>query len=246
MPQFRDELHEKIVREVLCRWWYCMPDWPPPTDWSTELKRRKYREVQVHEWEAVEDVVDGLRKVYAIGHYPGLFRNIEGEIVDCRPQESCPSYNNMARKDKKELLTLLSKAFANQIASLVHSGCPHGEDDKKLKAALEKRHAQTTAAVKKYGGQVTEIPKVPEFPCTAAPAKQGPKGTPAKSPESKTPSVKASPAASASASAKKAPSPPEKASPPTATKSATPKAETPAATEGKSETPSLPVESQPS
>jgi hypothetical protein len=235
VPAPQDEFHEKCIREVLCRWWYCMPDWPPPLDWPAVLKSKGYREVQVHEWEASEDLVDGFRKAYPIGHYPGLFRNAKGDIVDCRPQESCPSFNNMCRKSKSELLTLLSCAFANQVAALEQSGCPHGKDDEKLKEALIKRHGSVNGAIKKYGGTPTlTIPTVPDFPCVAAPAKQGAKpGTPAKSPESKTPTAKASPAASASA--KKASSP--AASPPKATDSATPAA---------GESAPLPVESQPS
>jgi len=180
-----DEFHEKVVKEVLCRWWYCLPDWPPPLDWATELKTLGYREVQVHEWEAVEEVADGLRKVYPIGHYPGLFRNPDGKIVDCRPKDSCPSYNNMVSKSTPELLTLLSSAFANQIASLVKSGFPHGKDDEKLKDALQKRHEHVNSAIGKYGGKpTTKIPDVPEFPRTATPGEAKPAKPVAASPAS--------------------------------------------------------------
>jgi hypothetical protein len=231
----KSEFHEKLVREVLCRWWYCMPDWPPALDWKAELKTRKYREVQVHEWEASEEEVDGFKKVYPIGNYPGLFRNVKGEIVDCRPKESCPSYNNFLKKDIPELLTLLSRAYANQIASLVASGCPAGKDDEKLRDALIKRHEQANATMQKKGGTPTlKVPAVPEYPCVGAPAKQGAKGTPAKSPESKTPTAKGSPPATASP--KKAPSPA-----PSSVK--TPATDTPVKSEPAPGT--LPVESQP-
>merc|ERR1711869_28659 len=89
-----DESKDELVTECLCRWWYALPDWPPPMDWAAELEKQDLRQVAIEKWEDEADVVDGKSKVYAIGHYPGLFRDHTGQIRDLRPQDSCPSRNN--------------------------------------------------------------------------------------------------------------------------------------------------------
>jgi hypothetical protein len=155
-PRRVDDVTERLAREVLCRWWYGLPDWPPPLDWRAELRKRGYREVDIPAWEDADDPDgDGLRKAYAIGHYPGLFRNAEGKLLDLRPQESCPCYNNMVRKSKGELAELLAKCYANQIVHLTDS-----KDDQRLREKLKKRLEETNKAAVKWGMKPSEIPKV--------------------------------------------------------------------------------------
>ena len=53
---------EQLVVDLLCRWCYVIPVWPEP-----ELKRRKLRRVEIHEWEWVADGDDeGREKVYEL------------------------------------------------------------------------------------------------------------------------------------------------------------------------------------
>merc|ERR1719152_71685 len=133
------ERQKELVTSVLVRWWYALPDWPPPLDWKALLKARGYREVSIPAWEDEDDVEDGLRKCHAIGSFPGLFRNAEGKVVDCRPMDSCPCFNTMATKSRKELLELLVKALKGQMDAL-----PKTVHEEKLRKDLKQKldHAE--------------------------------------------------------------------------------------------------------
>jgi len=115
---------EQVVVDLLCRWWYAMDDWPPndPKYYEDELAKRNLRRVSVQEWEWVADTDDkGRSKVYELSQFKGIFRRADGEKVDLRPMETCPSYTNFMKKDLPELYSLLVKAYENQIKDLVNS-----------------------------------------------------------------------------------------------------------------------------
>ena len=76
-----------LVHEILKRWWYCMPDWPPKDDdYAKKLQKRNLREVLLEEWRISPEEVDGKRKVYQIPGYQGLFRdsNVINQSLSCR------------------------------------------------------------------------------------------------------------------------------------------------------------------
>jgi len=101
-----------------------MPEWPPADAawYDPELAKRSLRRVSIQEWEWVPDVDDkGLHKCYELGQFKGVFRKGDGDPVDMRPQDTCPSYNNMMRKDLPELYSLLVKAYEGQIKDLGNS-----------------------------------------------------------------------------------------------------------------------------
>lgn len=58
---------------------------------------------------------EGKIKVYEIEHFPGKFRDSKNLEYDLRPMETCPSFNNFAKKDKHELQQLLMKAYEQQL-----------------------------------------------------------------------------------------------------------------------------------
>jgi hypothetical protein len=112
---------EQVVVDLLCRWWYALPDWPPndPGYYKEELEKRKLRKVSIQEWEWVAEEDDkGRHKVYELTQFKGIFRTSDGEKVDLRPMDSCPSFNNMVRKDLPELYSLLVTAYENQLKDL--------------------------------------------------------------------------------------------------------------------------------
>jgi len=115
---------EQIVVDLLCRWWYAMPEWPPtdPAFYEAKLKENKLRRVSIQEWEWVPDVDDhGNAKVYELTQFRGIFRKADGDPVDIRPMGTCPSYENMMKKDIAELYTLLVKAYEEQLKDLANS-----------------------------------------------------------------------------------------------------------------------------
>lgn len=115
---------ERVVAELLCRWWYALPEWPPQDEkyYEEKLQEKGLRKVKVELWEWVpEHDESGRRKVYELTQYKGLFRNSAGDGIDLRPQETCPCFNNLMKKDLIELQDLLVKAYENQYKDLDNS-----------------------------------------------------------------------------------------------------------------------------
>jgi len=75
----------------------------------------------------------GRHKVYALSQFKGVFRKGDGEMVDIRPMDSCPSFNNFMKKDLPELYSMLVVAYEAQIKDLANSAY----DEKVLEAQLK-------------------------------------------------------------------------------------------------------------
>jgi len=138
---------EQVVVDLLCRWWYCIGDWPPndPAFYTAELKKKSLRRVSIQEWEWVPELDEkGLAKVYELSQFKGVYRKGDGEMVDIRPMETCPSYNNFMKKDLPELYGMLVTAYETQIKELNNSKYYEKSLDAILKTGLtrirEKAH----------------------------------------------------------------------------------------------------------
>jgi len=121
-PQVKKVVKSKdvLVYEVLKRWWYCVPDWPPVGyNYSNDLAEKQLRKVDQRYWR-IEPEIDatGFRKVYEVPSFPGVFRTSKGETIDLRPHDTCPSYENFKKKSILELCELLVTALRNQIEAL--------------------------------------------------------------------------------------------------------------------------------
>ncbi|EER11648.1 uncharacterized apicomplexan-specific serine rich low complexity protein, putative [Perkinsus marinus ATCC 50983] len=111
---------EQLVSEVLCRWWYAMPPWPPlDYDYEKELNRRGFRIVTLQDWEEEADLdKEGRAKVYALSQFPGIYRAYDRRLIDVRPNEGKPSFNNLMNSTTDKLKALLREAIKNQLAEL--------------------------------------------------------------------------------------------------------------------------------
>lgn len=129
-PQVKKVVKSKdvLIYEVLKRWWYCVPEWPPAGyNYSQDLADKQLRKVDQRYWR-IEPEIDatGCRKVYEVPSYPGVFRTSKGETIDLRPQDTCPSFANFKKKSILELCELLTKALRNQVEALQASpDCDH-------------------------------------------------------------------------------------------------------------------------
>lgn len=57
------------------RWNYALDEWPPQDyDYENELKKKGYRVVEFSKFKFVNEVVDGLVKVYELDGYKGVYR----------------------------------------------------------------------------------------------------------------------------------------------------------------------------
>jgi hypothetical protein len=141
---------EQVAVELLCRWWYVLPDWPPndkagKEEVARKLEKNNLRQVSIQEWEWVPELDDrGRRKVYELTQFRGIFRASDGTKYDLRPMDTCPSFNNMMRKELSELYGLLVKAYEGQLEELKQSKYDESELRNKLNLALtrarEKAH----------------------------------------------------------------------------------------------------------
>ncbi|KAH8741562.1 hypothetical protein FG386_002782 [Cryptosporidium ryanae] len=127
----RDRDHKQIlVAAVLCRWWHALPDWPPSdTNYSEILKEKKFRLVNIDDWEDAPDIDEnGHSKVFQLSNFPGVFRDFKGIAHDLRPIENKPCYSNLIKMDEDQLYKLLVIALENQIKTLEKNP----NDDSKL------------------------------------------------------------------------------------------------------------------
>jgi hypothetical protein len=124
---------EELISELLCRWWYVLPEWPSKDfNFNTELRRRGLRLVDLDDWEDAKDVVDGFGKCYGLSQFPGVFRDAKAVLHDCRPEEGKPSFNNMNKYSEKELKDMVKTAYVNQLTAL-------GQTDAELAKNLKTR-----------------------------------------------------------------------------------------------------------
>lgn len=118
-------IKEDVVAQLLCRWWFSAPyqanDWPPQEEswYQQELAKRKLRKVTIQEWEWLpEEDSNGCKKVYELSQFRGVFRNSVGDLIDMRPKDTCPCYNNFMQKDMLVLCDMLLSAYTNQLKEL--------------------------------------------------------------------------------------------------------------------------------
>lgn len=117
---------QALVAQLLCRWWYVLPDWPPKDfNYDFALRRRGYRNVPLKFFEYVPTADEnGLQKVFAIsGGYLGLYRDAQGELIDVRPVEGRPSYDQLMLRSVPELHRLVVTALENQLKELESREC---------------------------------------------------------------------------------------------------------------------------
>jgi len=108
---------ENLVSEVGARWWYVLPEWPPVGhNYSDDLFRNSLRLVDQARFQIEpEEDKEGLKKVYEVECYPGVFSDSKGILYDLRPYDCCPSLNNLMKKSVGELKDLAKEAIKKQL-----------------------------------------------------------------------------------------------------------------------------------
>lgn len=145
---------QSLVAKLLCRWWYVLPDWPPPDfDYVAALAERGYREVPVSDFETAEEMDGNLRKAFALPNgYKGLYRDEQGAVIDVRPVEGRPSYDQLMCRSNAELHKLLLLAYGRQLEVLESEG-NGGEAEKALQQQLRTELSQAKNSLFKFGSK---------------------------------------------------------------------------------------------
>lgn len=145
---------QSLVAKLLCRWWYVLPDWPPPDfDYVAALAERGYRKVPVSDFETAEEMDGNLRKAFALPNgYKGLYRDEQGAVIDVRPVEGRPSYDQLMCRSNAELHKLLLLAYGRQLEVLESEG-NGGEAEKALQQQLRTELSQAKNSLFKFGSK---------------------------------------------------------------------------------------------
>eukprot|EP00923_Selenidium_pygospionis_P029988 GHVN01053280.1.p1 GENE.GHVN01053280.1~~GHVN01053280.1.p1 ORF type:complete len:426 (+),score=97.30 GHVN01053280.1:137-1414(+) len=151
LARYRDK-KSILVAEVLRRWWYVLPQWPPPDfDPSERLKELKLRPVPIEDWEIAKDVDEnGFTKCYALSQFKGIFRDANGKAHDARPVEGKPCHANFIRLSDLELYRYLVTALENQMIALDKSIYDEATARKSLKKELSYAKSEMARLEKRF------------------------------------------------------------------------------------------------
>lgn len=113
-----------LISDILSRWWFVFPVWPPADfDYAKALRKTGCREVPIADWLAApKKDADGLAKVYQLTQFPGVFRNVDEEMLDMRPKNSCPCFANLQKQPIENLFKFVIRAIDNQADILKEVG----------------------------------------------------------------------------------------------------------------------------
>ena len=109
-----------LVNNLLERWWYSMPMWPPENyDTTEELKKNKLRLVKIIDWKKEPRIDENnFEKCFELPGFKYVYLNTDGKVFDFRPLEGKPSYNNLINWPESKLYDYLVKAYQKQLSEL--------------------------------------------------------------------------------------------------------------------------------
>ena len=109
-----------LVFQILKRWWYALPKWPPENyNPSEALKNNKLRVVQLTDWKKEPNVDENdFYKCFELPGFKYVFLDANGKTHDLRPQENKPSYNSLMKISEPKLYELLVIALKKQIEEI--------------------------------------------------------------------------------------------------------------------------------
>ena len=136
-----------LVYDLLERWWYALPIWPPEDyDTTEKLKENKLRLVKIVDWkkEAKLDK-NNFEKCFELPGYKYVYLNTDGKVFDFRPEEGKPSYSNLIKLPDVKLYEYLIKALKTQLEELEKRNSVLEIDlRKKIKEKLDKTEKNYT------------------------------------------------------------------------------------------------------
>jgi len=136
---FAMKLH--CVDELAVRWWYALPPWPPADfDFDAALAKNGLRAFDLEKFKLVPefDPRTGHKKVHPVECYPGVYRDLQGNMYDVRPKETAPSLVNFQRMPLSQLHTLLLKAYQEQLAALMSIQAENKQYDRQMEEQIQK------------------------------------------------------------------------------------------------------------
>lgn len=142
---------ESLVYSLLKRWWYAIDvDWYKQSISIDELLTQKgLRKIEILNWKCEDNIKNGLKKCIELKGFPLVFLDCDDNFHDLRNMENCPSYNNLIKKDKKDLCELNIKAIKAQIEKL-DSSTPYIPNTTELRKDLEEELGLLNKEIMKF------------------------------------------------------------------------------------------------
>lgn len=92
----------------------------------------------IKDWQIAKDTDEnGLKKVYQLGNFPGIFRDSTNKMLDMRPKDTCPCYANLQRQSMSDLVDFVIRALENQIHILENQSESRGGPGASMGAKVE-------------------------------------------------------------------------------------------------------------
>lgn len=129
---------ENLVYSLLKRWWYAIDvHWYKQSKSTEELLAKEgLRKIEILNWKCEDNIKNGLKKCIELKGFPLVFLDCDDKFHDLRNMDNCPSYNNLIKKEKKELCELNIKAIKAQMEQL-NSSTPYISNTSDIKNSLE-------------------------------------------------------------------------------------------------------------
>ena len=111
---------EVYVNQLLQRWWYALPPWPPENyNTSYKLRKNKLKVVDLTKWNIKPNINSkNYKKCIELPGYKYVYLTYDGKVYDFRPKKNKPTFNNLMKLNDIELHENLVKALKNQLNDL--------------------------------------------------------------------------------------------------------------------------------
>ena len=108
------------VHQLLQRWWYSLPMWPPENyDTSEKLRENNLRLVEEKNWKKEAEInSDNYKKCIELPGYKYVYLTKDGKVHDFRPEEGKPTFNNLMKLSDIDLHQHIVNALRNQLDEL--------------------------------------------------------------------------------------------------------------------------------
>ena len=108
------------VHQLLQRWWYSLPMWPPENyDTSEKLRENNLRLVEEKNWKKEAEInSDNYKKCIELPGYKYVYLTKDGKVYDFRPEEGKPTFNNLMKLSDIELHQHIVNALRKQLDEL--------------------------------------------------------------------------------------------------------------------------------
>ena len=108
------------VHQLLQRWWYSLPIWPPEDyDTNEKLRENNLRLVEEKNWKKEAEInSDNYKKCIELPGYKYVYLTKDGKVYDFRPEEGKPTFNNLMKLNDVELHQHIVNALRKQLDEL--------------------------------------------------------------------------------------------------------------------------------